>query len=274
MIILNSIIKLKKIISAHKSSVVNYYIFKKNIKKYHNKHLGERCFIIGNGPSLNKEDLDFIKDEVSFASNKIYKIFSETTWRPKYYCIQDGPLLSNMSEEIMSPLNSSEKTFIRMSLQSKVSKKLKKTKKILYVPVVEPYYKENKVNFSYKVNNFIYDGWTVTYMAMQIAVYMGFKKIYLLGVDHSFPFEKKIDGSIVEVNGVDKAHFYETNEKDNKIKLHRSNFKEIVDLAYNEAERVSSESKKFKIYNSTKGGKLEIFERINLKEIDDETNKN
>ena len=40
------------------------------IRSLQNKYEGKRCFIIGNGPSLTPEDLDRIKDEYSFASNR------------------------------------------------------------------------------------------------------------------------------------------------------------------------------------------------------------
>ncbi|WP_408971725.1 tetratricopeptide repeat protein, partial [Planktothrix sp.] len=42
------------------------------IRQFHNKHWGERCVIIGNGPSLNEMDLSFLKHEICFGTNKIY----------------------------------------------------------------------------------------------------------------------------------------------------------------------------------------------------------
>ncbi len=59
------------------------------LKGYKNIHSGERCFVIGNGPSLTPEDLDKLKNEYSFASNHIYKIFDRTNWRPTYYVSVD-----------------------------------------------------------------------------------------------------------------------------------------------------------------------------------------
>lgn len=63
---------------------------------------GKRCFIVGNGPSLRVDDLDKIKNEYSFASNKIYKIFDKTMWRPDYYVICDAIYLRESLEEIKS----------------------------------------------------------------------------------------------------------------------------------------------------------------------------
>lgn len=36
------------------------------LEQYRNKHAGERCFILGNGPSLKKTDLSLLKREISF----------------------------------------------------------------------------------------------------------------------------------------------------------------------------------------------------------------
>ena len=52
-------------------------------------HKGQRCFIVGNGPSLKIEDLDLLKDEITFACNKIFLAFTETEWRPTYYSVLD-----------------------------------------------------------------------------------------------------------------------------------------------------------------------------------------
>ena len=62
------------------------------LRRFKNSHLGERCFIVGNGPSLKIEDLEklYVNGEITFAFNMIYKIFDQTLWRPTYYGISDG----------------------------------------------------------------------------------------------------------------------------------------------------------------------------------------
>ena len=52
-------------------------------------HRGKRGFIIGNGPSLTVADLEKLKNEITFASNRIYLAFDETNWRPTYYNMCD-----------------------------------------------------------------------------------------------------------------------------------------------------------------------------------------
>ena len=44
-----------------------------------------RCFVIGNGPSLARTNLDKITGEPSFACNNIHLIYGQTKWRPTHY---------------------------------------------------------------------------------------------------------------------------------------------------------------------------------------------
>lgn len=53
-------------------------------------HKGERCFVIGNGPSLQADDLEKLKNEFTFAANRIYDMFKLTDWRPNMYLAVDG----------------------------------------------------------------------------------------------------------------------------------------------------------------------------------------
>ncbi len=57
----------------------------KRLQKYKNRHQGERCFIIGNGPSLKKTDLSLLKGEVTFGLNRIYLLFNEIGFPTTYY---------------------------------------------------------------------------------------------------------------------------------------------------------------------------------------------
>lgn len=46
---------------------------------------GERIFLVGNGPSLEKTPLDALADEYSIAMKKINHIYPQTDWRPSFY---------------------------------------------------------------------------------------------------------------------------------------------------------------------------------------------
>ena len=70
------------------------------IRRMRNRWRGQRCFVVGNGPSLDPDDLDALAGEFTFASNKIYKIFPRTVWRPTAYMVVDDVVLRQNLAEI------------------------------------------------------------------------------------------------------------------------------------------------------------------------------
>ena len=92
-----------------------------------------------------------------------------------------------------------------------------------------------------------------------MAAYLGAKEIYLLGVDHSYS-----DNSIAEENHFIK-NYYTDDEKEKYREMYKSATFEIekATKAY-EAAEVYLRKHGFRIYNATRGGKLEVFERIDF----------
>ena len=153
------------------------------MKKIHNSHLGESCFIIGNGPSLSAEDLTKLHENNidSFAVNRIFKIFPQTPWRPTYYVNTDFVLIRDILDEV-----------------NKLPVKHK------FIPLQDKFYHDSKVKgahhffrndlrendqddgFSLDCTEQVNTRGTVTIDCMQLAWHMGYKHIYLLGVDHNF----------------------------------------------------------------------------------------
>ena len=96
----------------------------------------------------------------------------------------------------------------------------------------------------------------MTYMCIQIAVYMGVKEIILLGVDHNYAVSRRPDGTIIKHEGV-KNRFH---EKDGIICVPSLY---AMELAYKAAKKYADEHG-IKIFNATRGGKLEVFERVDF----------
>src|SRR5947207_1833041 len=60
-------------------------------EKLRGRHAGQRCFIVGNGPSLAKQDLTPLADELTFVMNAFWKHpILDTEWQPKYFCFADA----------------------------------------------------------------------------------------------------------------------------------------------------------------------------------------
>ncbi|MFV2047207.1 6-hydroxymethylpterin diphosphokinase MptE-like protein [Metabacillus sp. YM-086] len=229
----------------------------RQIKKYKDIHLNKRCFIIGNGPSLTSGDLDKLSNEITFAFNRVYYIFNRTTWRPTYYCSEDNKTIFRSKEEINS---------------IKVEHK--------FFPVNFPWdYKIHFTNANYYLFKFgnkniepqfsrdivkgIYWGNTVAYTAIQIAVYMGVKEIYLLGVDHNFSKMLNDKGEII-IDKTAKDYFTEEYNTD-KDDLYIPNV-EVSTRAFKVAKKYADKNN-IKIYNATRGGKLEVFERVDFDKL-------
>ncbi|MEH6908922.1 hypothetical protein V7008_25105, partial [Neobacillus drentensis] len=117
--------------------------------------------------------------------------------------------------------------------------------------------------FSEDIVNGVFWGNTVAYTAIQMAVYMGIKEIYLLGVDHHFSKMENDNGEIV-IDETAKDYFTEKYNSD-KDDLYIPNV-EISTRAFTAARRYADDHN-IKIYNATRGGKLEVFERVDFDNI-------
>ena len=225
----------------------------KKIVKFKNAYEGKRCFIVGNGPSLTLEDLEKIRNEYCFGTHRVYQIFDKTQWRPTFYCAQDYKLIQDSSDEISRMDN--ENKFLGMV----ATNKYKNIAKATYIRMIlKPFYPELPL-FSEDMLKGFYEGFTVTYMCLQLAIYMGFKEIYLIGVDHNYSIELNPDGTLKEDKSI-KDHFSD----DDKITNIPQTFKST--LAYISAQKYA-EKHNIMIYNLTRGGKLDAFPRKKLEEI-------
>lgn len=115
------------------------------------------------------------------------------------------------------------------------------------------YYEDQK--FSNDITKVIYSGYSVMYDTIQIAVYMGFKEIYLIGADFSYLNDPGQRGN----------HVYDDVANDRRKVAGRA----YLDVSVNAlvTARKYAELHGMKIYNATRGGKLEVFERKNLDEV-------
>ena len=60
-----------------------------------------RCFIIGNGPSLNRTDLTKLRDEVTFGVNGLFLKFEEMGFTPTFYVVEDHLVAEDRAQRSM-----------------------------------------------------------------------------------------------------------------------------------------------------------------------------
>ncbi|MGG7620232.1 6-hydroxymethylpterin diphosphokinase MptE-like protein [Bacillus coreaensis] len=243
--------------------VVNYFskintpLTKNNLKilRLKNKYKGKRCFIIGNGPSLKPEDLERLKGEYTFASNKIYKIFNKTTWRPTFYMVVDPIVLEENVEEINL-------------VEAKTKFTLKVYKHLFNADIYfnNNLYKNKRGNFSTNIMESLYSSGSVSYHLLQIAYYMGFSEVYLLGHDYNFKgaISKTKDLSFLNKEGNSQHYFSE-----DYIRADEKKPGQAPEEIYNGMEKAKFvyEGSDRTIYNATRVSFLDVFETRNFDEM-------
>lgn len=232
------------------------------LKSFADIHSGKKCFVIGNGPSLCIEDLNRIHHAgmISFACNMIFKCYDETMWRPDYYFFTDGIGIRKTFKDI-SAVNfvSDNCKYIFSRSNGGLEKYIHEIQNLVLFRYV--YSKsEEEFDFSSDCSKKVYIGHTVTYAMLQMAVYMGFKEIYLLGMDHSFSIAQYSNGTVIK------------NEKvEDHPKMLGNYMWGVADPT--KTTRIYLATKKYadshgiKIYNATHGGQLEVFERVDFEKI-------
>lgn len=226
----------------------------KNLKSIQGKYRGKRCFIIGNGPSLRAEDLEKLKNEYTFAFNRIYYIFDQTSWRPTFYCTQDVKIARASSKEIKGTIHT---PYLFAPINLKWYEDVDIDSEYFFSPRQAG---ECVPEFSEDIPHYVGVGNTVAYTAIQLAVYMGFSEIYLLGVDHSFQTYQDKNGNVI-VDSNAKDYFCDQyNQDNNQLFIPKL---DISTLSYIAAQKYA-ENHPVAIYNATRGGKLEVFPRVDF----------
>ena len=152
---------------------------KRSIKKLKGKFQGKRCFIIGSGPSLTVSDLEQLKGDYTFASNKIFTVFDKTAWRPTFYVVSDNDITPEMYGHSAKFDSQTQAKFFPANFRDGCSGENLNALFYNYVGCdttgkIPPAFSDNMAKY-------LVEGFSVAYVAMQMAVYMGFTEIYLLG---------------------------------------------------------------------------------------------
>lgn len=221
------------------------------LKAYKDKYKGKRIFITCTGPSLTIEDLEKLKNEYVFGMNSICLIHDKTDWKPDFYGIQDESVFNKVKDALLSTDNG-------VVFAPYYYKKHYGTPDYwvywhmcgsyhIYELIYGPRYFTKFCADSYVK---VYDGYSITYSILQLAMYMGFEEIYLLGADCTYLGKKQ--------------HFIEHGNYEKPERIADASDRLMVSYA---AAKKYADAHGIKIYNATRGGGLELFTRVNLDEI-------
>ena len=222
-----------------------------NIKKFHNIHKGERCFVIGNGPSLQHTDMTKLQNEFTFGLNRIYLMFQELGFSTSFFVSINDLVIEQSAADIQA-------LDIPKFVSWRSRKWLKPQEDLFYL-----YTTYTGPNFAKNAAGRLWEGATVTYVALQLAYYFGFSEAILIGVDHSFATKGKPNTTITS-EGDDPNHF--------DPKYFSKGFRwqlpdlETSEIAYKLA-RHAFEADGRRVLDATIGGKLTVFPKVDYKSL-------
>lgn len=227
------------------------------------RHAGQRIFVIGNGPSLTIADLDRLKSEITFASNKIYLAYDETDWRPTYYSVEDHLVMQHNRDKILQ-LSDSIKIFPGNLRDFGLH-----APDILFVPFKpprsfdDPLSDPNFPDFSRDLSHQICWGSSIVYSQIQMAAYMGAAEIVLIGIDHTYTLPPRKEGNRYFDSG-EKNHFH-PNYREPGEEWHQPNL-DVLEVSFAKARKACEEAG-IRIVNASRRTHLEVFDRVDFDKL-------
>ena len=217
------------------------------LRRYHNIHSGKRCFIVGNGPSLKQTDLAPLRNELTFGTNRIYLAFEELKFKPSYYVCSNDLVVEQCAREIEQ----------------------------LPTPKFIGWHNRNLIQFTREMaflwtrcglrswfftdlTEGCWEGSTVTMVCIQLAFYMGFSEVILIGVDHSYQFSGSPHQAVT--SGGDDPNHFTTNYFGKGFRWHLPDL-EGSELSYRVANYMFRQAGR-RIVDATIGGKLRVFDKV------------
>lgn len=254
-------IKNKKNIIIFSLPEIKKHFYNSEIQKFKNKHDNQRCFIVANGPSLTFQDLETLdrNNEICIGMNLIFNSFNYVKWRPNYYVAADPGIIKVYGKDICDI--DIEHKFISDNYPEFWDRK--RNFNIYKVHVFHDVFIPNLPKFSVDFAQGAYSTYNVTYICLQLAVYLGFKQIILIGVDFNNLTTDKNSHFIENYYGlkkreIDKACLKGQYTEEEMLNLHMMGYIKVFEY---------TSSEKIEIYNATRGGNLEIFKRVNFDEL-------
>ncbi len=214
-------------------------------------HNGERCIIIGNGPSLKNTDLSKLKGSYTVGMNRFYLAFPDLGFTTSCLLTVNDLVIEQCAEDLR-----------KLPIPTFISWRGRKW--------VEPAPNLHYLHTSYNLPRFngnaagrLWEGSTVTFVAMQLAYFLGFRQVVLIGVDHNYS-TKGAPNTTVTSTGDDPNHFHP--------RYFGKGFRwQLPDLEANEiAYKIARDAYRRdgrEILDATVGGKLNVFPKIDFESL-------
>lgn len=244
----------------HSKKTDPFLHIKKNINKKLNN--SKRIFIVGNGPSINNQNLNYLKNEFTICSNAFFLKYPDLTWKPTIYTVEDPlPAIDNYK------FFNTDKDSLKV-----IPYDLKKTfnnPNIIYINFSRFYLNPSDKNwplFSNDISDVAYWGGTVSFLSIQIAAMFKPKEIILLGTDLSYSIPKSaiINKSVITSTENDPNHFNSSYFGKGK-RWHLPDV-DRMQKGFDKAKEVLDQSG-IKLLNATDKGNLKNIKRVNFDDL-------
>ncbi len=155
---------------------------------------GQRAFILGNGPSLAKTDVRKLKNERTFGTNRVYLAFPEWGFQTSYFVCVNDLVIEQTAADIAA-------LTMPKFLSWRARRFVQPDDHTIFLHSTY-----ERPTFAKDARGRLWEGATVTYVALQLAYHLGFETVILIGVDHSFSSKGKPNTTVVS-EGEDRDHF-------------------------------------------------------------------
>ncbi len=211
---------------------------------------GQKCFFLGTGPSLNQLDLSLLKDEVVWTANRAFLLFDRVSWRPSFYAVKDPNVIRNSADALNALALSLPATVFFYPDWVPATGLITGMDNVCWFHEVARVETEYPA-FSLSPDQGVVHSSTVTTTVLQLAIWMGFNPIILIGCDMSY-------------HGTESDHF-------DRRYLDGGKSWEVPDVAPMLAElaeaRRACDARGVTILNATAGGNLEAFSRVSYLDV-------
>ena len=233
----------------------------RRIRKFHNSAAGKRVFVIGNGPSIRDTDLSALKDEITIGTNSIFLNHDKMGFYPTHYVVEDYLVAEDRTDEILAMQGPTKwfGNYLRYAIPNAPD--------TLWTNISVDYREFREwPKFGRDLGRIGFVGGTVTYICIQLAYFLGAAEVVLVGVDHSYvvPEDEPLEGNTLTSTRDDVNHFHADYFGAGK-RWHLPRV-ERMELSYIRARQVFDKDER-RIMNATKGGMLEVFERVDYDEL-------
>ena len=232
-------------------------------------HKGKRAFVLGNGPSINLQDLTLLRDEITFVANWFINHKRFRRINPTYYCVSSHEMFGGWGKapELNADFarlvaeKQTEQTFFFSNRFAPYLRQLGLVPDARLRSLIfdRPKFLIEEIGTqNYDLNRCMDDGYTVLLtFCVPLCVHFGITDIYLLGCDCDYGLTTASDP---------KAYFYRPEQHTSATTSFNSLVRiwtpggpifQTYEIVANEAEKRGT-----RMWNATRGGRLELLPRV------------